>query len=409
MDLEATGLAYCECPANWQRGSGYGPRLSRGADGILWMQYLPIEWPGPHRISYQLVVDLPEGGEFGLRSRYRTEEGRILVRIIERKSDSRLIIDPFSGAETERSVREGPTDCEVAVSDLFDQIVGSARIQPLDLPLAANGYPNMDRLQPVEGGRTYNIGESEYLVVDVPEGMRLTLEYRGEICEHPYGCSSILHLLDESSGSYLEINGSTGAVGRRVLTDEADQHRVGAQLDILAATIRREEPPYLRPTCENPPTANDCAALLTAAETLVVEADLNWSDERRIGDWKGVTVDRWTGRVIAVRLSNRNLDGRVAAALGRLTALETLQLDGNDLTGTIPPELGRLSSLKRLSLGNNELTGEIPAELGNLHELEELHLYGNSHEGCIPAGLERFSFTIHDFSNPGLRYCNVDR
>ena len=57
----------------------------------------------------------------------------------------------------------------------------------------------------------------------------------------------------------------------------------------------------------------------------------------------------------------------------------------------------------------NELTGEIPAELGNLHELEELHLHGNSHEGCIPAGLERFSFTIHDFSNPGLRYCNDDR
>ena len=49
VDLEATGLAYCECPANWQRGSGYGPRLSRGADGIPWMQYLPIERPGAHQ------------------------------------------------------------------------------------------------------------------------------------------------------------------------------------------------------------------------------------------------------------------------------------------------------------------------------------------------------------------------
>lgn len=409
VDLEATGLAYCECPANWQRGSGYGPRLSRGADGILWMQYLPIERPGPHRISYQLVVDLPEGGEFGLRSRYRTEEGRILARITERKSDSRLIIDPFSGAEFERSVTEGPTDCEVTVSELFDQIVGSARIQPLDLPLAANGYPTMDLLQPVEGGRTYNIEGPAYLVVDVPEGMRLTLDFDGEICQHLDGCFSILRLTDESSGSFLTINGSTGAERRRVMTDEADRHRVGGLFDILVASIRREEPPYLRPSCENPPTADDCAALLTAVETLVVEADLNWSAERRISDWKGVTVDRWTGRVVAVRLSNLDLDGQVAAALGRLTALEALQLSGNDLTGTIPPELGRLARLKRLSLGNNELTGEIPAELGNLRELEELFLYGNSHEGCIPAGLERFSFTIHDFSNPGLRYCNDDR
>ena len=405
VDLEMTGLSYCECPTTWERSYTSEPGLSLGADGIPFFPHTPTESPGTYRVTFQLVVDLPEGGDFGLESKFRAEEGQILVRIIEEKSDSYLTIDPFTGAEFERSVTEGPADCEVSISEQFDKIVESARVQSLAIPLEPNGYPTMYLLQPVDGGRTYNIWRSDYLVADVPEGMRLTLEDGGGICENPGGCYPILHLRDEASGSYMAINGSTGTERRRVLTEKADERRLTELFDSLAASIRREEPPYLRPSCEATPTVSDCEALLAAAEILAVEAELNWNTELDLRYWRGVTVDPWTGQVVAVKLSNGDLDGQVPGVLSRLSSLEELALGANDLTGSIPPELGRLTNLKYLRLGSNELSGEIPSELGNLDSLERLHLYGNNLEGCIPTGLERFEFIIHEFSNPGLRHC----
>lgn len=408
-DRESLGLRYCQCPDTWKRSSGSEPDLSFGADGIPFLDPVSTERPGTYRIDFRLVVDLPEGGDFRFGHRWRGRGGQILVRIDEDKSASYLVIDPFTGAEFKRSVTEGPAECEVGVSQRFDQIVESARIQPLDLPLAPNGYPWMYPLHPVEGGRTYYISKSGYWVADVPEGLRLTVEEGGGICEDPGGCYGVIGLRDESSGSYVEINGSTGAELRRVLTEEADQDRVSTLFDALVASIRREEPRYLRPSCETAPTADDCAALLEAAEALAVEADLNWHSELDLRRWKGVTVDRWTGRVVALNLSYAGLDGQLAPALGRLSALETLSLYANDLTGAIPPALGRLANLTDLSLGANDLSGEIPPELANLESLDRLFLNGNNLEGCVPAALERFTFSINDHNNPGLRHCGSGR
>ncbi|KAI8903780.1 hypothetical protein EDD86DRAFT_250105 [Gorgonomyces haynaldii] len=61
------------------------------------------------------------------------------------------------------------------------------------------------------------------------------------------------------------------------------------------------------------------------------------------------------------RLPNRNLNGRLPAELGKLFALQKLDLSGNKLTGTIPSTLQVLSDL---DLNGNPLTGPAPSLSG---------------------------------------------
>ncbi len=433
FDREEAGLRYCECPATWDDGSSIESTLSFGEDDIPYMPRDSTERSGAYRVTFQLVVDLPEQGEFSLGEMYRDDNGQILVQIVEKRSDSHVVIDPFKGDEFARSVTEGPHECEVSVSALFDRIVESARVQPLDLPLAGNGFPWMYILQPVDGGRTYNIGYSDYLIADVPRGMRLTLERAETICAREGDCYRSILLRDESSGSLIEIDAVSGAeLGRELIRDSRGRN-VPLLLDSVAASIRRQEPPHLISSCDSPASAADCAALLEAAQVLAVDARLNWSADLALGQWDGVTVDPWSGRVIAVNLSRRALGGRIPLALSRLLDLQVLELSGNELTGPIPPEFGRLSEIRHLGLSSNQLSGEIPVELAGLSKLQTiglsgneltgeiptgfgtlprltlLYLGGNRLEGCIPGGLERFSFGIRDFSNPKLRHCGNTR
>ena len=136
----------------------------------------------------------------------------------------------------------------------------------------------------------------------------------------------------------------------------------------------------------------------------------NWSSDRPLGEWVGVTVDA-DGRVSDVLLPSNGLLGPVPVELGTLTNLrridlannklsgaiptllanlsqaENLRLDGNELSGPIPPELGTLAQLTVLDLGDNELTGSIPPELGDLTKARSLILNGNQLTGSIPSEL----------------------
>ena len=104
--------------------------------------------------------------------------------------------------------------------------------------------------------------------------------------------------------------------------------------------------------------------------------------------WDGVTVGGTPPTVTELVLSDKGLNGTVPAALGDLTALETLNLFNNILTGPIPAELGQLTTLETLNLRSNSLTGSIPAALGDLNGLTHLNLGANSFEGIsIPAEL----------------------
>ena len=123
--------------------------------------------------------------------------------------------------------------------------------------------------------------------------------------------------------------------------------------------------------------AAECATLLAARDTLAGTASLNWSADKAITEWDGVTVE--SGRVTELRLS------------------------GHRLSGKIPAELGTLLELRVLLLQNNQLSGVIPAELGSLLSLEKLHLSGNPLTGCIPDGLRRV--WENDLDQLGLSFC----
>ena len=92
-------------------------------------------------------------------------------------------------------------------------------------------------------------------------------------------------------------------------------------------------------------------------DTLAGSASLDWSDYTALAEWPGVKVEEDSGRVRELVLREMGLDGNIPAALGGLSQLRRLELDGNQLTGAIPEELGNLSMLTRLSLRSNRLDG----------------------------------------------------
>ncbi|CAM9312171.1 unnamed protein product [Ectocarpus fasciculatus] len=69
------------------------------------------------------------------------------------------------------------------------------------------------------------------------------------------------------------------------------------------------------------------------------------------------------------------------AELGKLSALQHLELHNNQLNGPIPPELGKLSALQELYLSKNQLTGEsvgFPPIRGRVNPADEEH-----RESCV--------------------------
>ena len=138
---------------------------------------------------------------------------------------------------------------------------------------------------------------------------------------------------------------------------------------------------------DNPGLLADCAALLAAGERWTGEGGLNWSPQRELAEWDGVTVDASGMRVIHVSLPWQGLEGGVPVELGRLSELERLDLAHNRLSGRIPAALAALADLELLDLSHNELSGPIPGELGQLADLETLDLAGNGLTGSIPREL----------------------
>ena len=130
----------------------------------------------------------------------------------------------------------------------------------------------------------------------------------------------------------------------------------------------------------------DCVALLAARDALAGEADLNWSADRDIHDWRGIeVVYTFRGlRVVALELPLSGLTGTIPPEIGELALLGELNLRGNRLTGAIPPELGALAMLQALDLEANQLSGAIPSEVGDLEYLEELLLSDNQLTGVVP-------------------------
>ncbi len=140
----------------------------------------------------------------------------------------------------------------------------------------------------------------------------------------------------------------------------------------------------------------DCAALLEVQQALAGGGALNWSVDRPISEWNGLTLGGAPLRVQGLALGERPLTPTpslgelrrpLPAALGKLTHLQALKLRGHRFTGPIPPELGQLTALRELDLSGNQLTEAIPPALGQLANLETLDLAKNDLTGPIPPEL----------------------
>ena len=403
-DLRTLGLSFCQCLPPPEEAPA--PELKVGVDGIPQMPHQTVVGAGTYRLTFPLTVDLPPGGLYwlGKQSSGADLDGDMEVTLYETTTGSTLTIDPFTGHEYSRLAVDGPADCDNNPSRLFDRIVSSAREQAPYAPPPPANIENLDGVENLEGGHTYWLNRSLHLIFDVPEGARFELVSR-TICKDTGWCHGMIWLVEQETDSELALDVARGEPSWRAeVTDEGKEQGVDAVFDRIIASIRQHPPP---PSCDNPATAPDCAVLLEARDILAGDAYLNWSADVSIHHWWGVTVDRWTGRVIEVHPASRELTGRIPAVLGQLSELKLLWLGPrSQLTGEIPSELGQLSDLETLYLRNNQLTGEIPSELGQLTKLSRVDLEGNRLEGCVPEAWRQFGIDMGTpESNPNLRWC----
>ena len=193
-----------------------------------------------------------------------------------------------------------------------------------------------------------------------------------------------------SGSTYFGIDGSSGQISTRMMLDHEamSTHTVTVTAtdsedatDTVDVTINVNNVHTGCDTAGNIDLVNDCEALLDSKDAL--GGSLNWA-ALPMSDWDGVTMS--DGRVTAIDLRDQGLDGTIPGALGRLSALTSLNLRSNaDLSGDIPGSLGDLSNLTVLNLHSNSHTGEIPDLSGT--SLVELYLPGNDLTGSVPAWL----------------------
>eukprot|EP00538_Stauroneis_constricta_P000304 CAMPEP_0119571718 /NCGR_PEP_ID=MMETSP1352-20130426/44259_1 /TAXON_ID=265584 /ORGANISM="Stauroneis constricta, Strain CCMP1120" /LENGTH=1066 /DNA_ID=CAMNT_0007621401 /DNA_START=251 /DNA_END=3452 /DNA_ORIENTATION=- len=118
-----------------------------------------------------------------------------------------------------------------------------------------------------------------------------------------------------------------------------------------------------------------------------------------------------------LRLSSNELDGNIATQLGMLVDLKELALDGNNFNGQLPSHIGRLFQLRQLDVSSNaQLSGTIPTELGRLDAIEVINLSQTDIAGPVPTQLgalpQLTTFIAHNTSLTGTgimeSFCSDD-
>ena len=114
----------------------------------------------------------------------------------------------------------------------------------------------------------------------------------------------------------------------------------------------------------------------------------NWLTRLPFHEWEGITTNR-DGRVVRLEIylgvdDDPRTSGTIPEAIGRLTALQFLDLKSNGINGEIPRWIENLTQLRELELSNNVLSGEVPEFLSAMPGIWRIYLEGNSLTGCLP-------------------------
>mmetsp|Transcript_35693 Transcript_35693/g.89154 ORF Transcript_35693/g.89154 Transcript_35693/m.89154 type:complete len:626 (-) Transcript_35693:459-2336(-) len=195
-------------------------------------------------------------------------------------------------------------------------------------------------------------------------------------CGHMVACANCAQILD--------VRGDSCPVCRHALdaarfVDVPPGEHAGTYQEI-------ETPPHVAPVYD------DDACVLRFWRNSCPQLRRMWRGAN-VSKWRGVTIGAAgvaaAGRVVKIDLYNKHLKGELPAALGQLTALRVLSLNGNHLTGTVPETFGQLTMLQVLNLDCNQLTGALPTALWPLafrHKLRKLRLNRNHFTGTVPGG-----------------------
>lgn len=117
----------------------------------------------------------------------------------------------------------------------------------------------------------------------------------------------------------------------------------------------------------------------------------SWNSSIHYCKWRGVTCgSKHPERVTALNLTGYGLSGPIAASVGNISFLHTLDLSSNQFSGQIP-SLSNLQKMQFLNLSFNSLEGHIPDSLTNCSNLRLIDVSSNSLEGEIPLRFDLLS------------------
>ena len=115
---------------------------------------------------------------------------------------------------------------------------------------------------------------------------------------------------------------------------------------------------FLSPTASLANLADELSLLAMKAHITSDSKDVlatNWSTTTSYCNWFGVSCDAARQRVIALDLSNMDLEGTIAPQVGNLSFLVTLDLSNNSFHASIPNEIGKFLDGKNTLLKNTAM------------------------------------------------------
>jgi len=121
-------------------------------------------------------------------------------------------------------------------------------------------------------------------------------------------------------------------------------------------------------------------AIYNAADGANWKEDNVWDLTKPMDEWSFVTLNA-ERRVSALKITAKSTITKaweLPAAIGDLTELTDLRINGQMLTGTIPAEVYTLTKLTNLYFSNNSLSGTLSSDIYKLTELTNLYIDQNA-------------------------------